>query len=526
MVTAVSLEIFRNIFSSIAEEMGSVLERTASSPNIKERRDFSCAIFDSCGKLLGQASHLPVHLGSMPLLIERVVAELAFQPGDVVITNDPYYGGTHLPDITVISPVFLPQGTMPVAFIANRAHHSDVGGMSPGSMPLSTEIFQEGVVIPPLKLMGGGAPGDDVWSFILANVRTPSERKGDLEAQVAAQHVGEERILEMVERYGQEEIGEHMNALLAYSEQLTRARLQKLPVGHYDGEDFLEGSHGEKIPLRVRVGLRGGEVFCDFAGSSPPVADCLNAPLSVTQAAVYYVFRLLLGDDIPPNAGCFRPIRIQVPESCILNARFPCAIAGGNVETSQRVVDVVLGALSKALPGRIPAASSGTMNNFSIGGYDSERKRYYAYYETIGGGSGALKGQKGASGIQTHMTNTQNTPIEVLEMEYPVMINEYSLRKGSGGKGMFPGGDGLKREIIFLSDAHVTMLSERRVGSPWGLEGGSAAKPGENMIIRKGKKKKLSSKFSLEVQKGDRLRISTPGGGGWGRQPPSGRCPL
>lgn len=517
MITPVSLEIFRSIFAGIAEEMGSTLERTASSPNIKERRDFSCAIFDSSGQLIAQAAHLPVHLGSMPLLVRKVVSETHFKPGDCIIANDPYSGGTHLPDVTLISPVFsVPGRQAPAAFIANRAHHSDIGGMSPGSMPHSTEVFQEGLIIPPVKLRKGGEWVEDVLKIVLANVRTPFERKGDLEAQVAAQGIGGERILEVMGRYGENEIYEHWNGLLDYSERLTRARLGSLPRGIVEFEDFLEGYEEELIPLKVRISLAKDEVVCDFAGSSPPVENCLNAPLSVTQAAVYYVFRCLLGDDIPPNAGCFRPIQIKVPGNCILNARFPRAIAGGNVEASQRVVDLVMGALARALPDRLPAASSGTMNNLSIGGYDSRRSRYYAYYETVGGGSGAARNHRGASGIHTHMTNTQNTPVEVLEMEYPLRVVEYSIRNGSGGKGMSRGGDGLRRDIQFLEDARLTLISERRRLQPHGLEGGSPGRSGENFLFRKGRRRNLPGKFSIEVREGDVLSIRTPGGGGWG----------
>lgn len=518
MVTSITLEIFRNIFTNIAEEMGSVLQRTASSPNIKERRDFSCALFDNRGRLLAQAAHMPVHLGSMPLLIEKVVQEISFSPGDVVITNDPYSGGTHLPDITFISPVFLPGSSTIIAFVANRAHHSDIGGMSPGSMPLSTEVFQEGMVIPPVKLRRNGNLAEDIWKLILSNVRTPAERKGDLEAQIAAQKIGEERILETVRRYGAVDIEKHWSALLDYSERLTISRISKLPEARVDFEDFLEGYAGEKIPLRVMVNIEQGSITCDFTGSSAPVPNCLNAPVSVTHAAVYYVLRCLLGDDIPPNAGCFRPVHVVVPENSILNAQFPSAIAGGNVETSQRIVDVVLGALSHALPERIPAASSGTMNNMSMGGYDRERGRYFAYYETIGGGAGAADGHRGASGIHTHMTNTQNTPVEVLEMEYPVMINEYSIRKKSGGPGKFPGGNGLRRDIRFLSPSRITMLSERRTGRPYGLQGGQAGTPGENILVRKGRREKLPSKFTTTVEEGDVLSIRTPGGGGWAKK--------
>jgi N-methylhydantoinase B len=518
MINAFSLEIFRNIFTSIADEMGSTLERTASSPNIKERRDFSCALFDSHGKLIAQAAHIPVHLGSMPLLLLQLVSELTFVPGDMVITNDPYSGGTHLPDISLVAPVFLPgEETRPFAFVANRAHHSDIGGISAGSMPISTEIFQEGIIIPPVRLMKDNGPQGEVWQFIIDNVRTPDERRGDLEAQVAANRVGQRRLIEVIQRYGAIDVDAHMQGLLSYSEQLTSGRLfSLLPHGTFCFQDYLRDFQGKSIILNVTITVSDDSVTCDFTGTSPQGPHCLNAPRAVTYAAVYYVFRCLSGEDIPPNAGCFRPIKIMIPPDSLLNARFPAAVAGGNVETSQRIVDVVIGALAKALPDLMPAASQGTMNNISIGGYDERRRRYYTYYETMGGGAGASKSGKGASALHTHMSNTQNTPIEVLEMEYPFAVREYSLRRRSGGEGVHCGGDGLCREFSFESQAQVTLLSERRIEGPYGLSGGLPGKKGENTLIRNGKKKKLPSKFSILVEEGDILRIETPGGGGWG----------
>jgi len=518
MVTAVTLEIFRNIFSSIAAEMGSTLERTASSPNIKERRDFSCAIFDGSGDLIAQAAHIPVHLGSMPLLVKKLVRQVAFSEGDMIVNNDPYGGGTHLPDITVVAPLFNGGGDSgrPTAYVANRAHHSDIGGIAPGSMPLSTEIFQEGIRVPSLHLMRNDRPVPEVWDLIDANVRTPGERRGDLEAQVAANRRGMQRLREVLDRYGLETLISHQEALLDYSERLVRSRIAKLPRGTFAFDDRLEGYDGEPVQLRVSVTIAGEKVVCDFAGSAPAQKSCLNCPRAVTQAAVYYAFRCLLGDDIPPNSGCFRPLEVRIPEDCVLDASFPSAVAGGNVETSQRIVDLVFGALAGPLPGIIPAASQGTMNNLSFGGYDEERRRYFAYYETIGGGAGASLRSPGESGIQTHMTNTQNTPIEVLEMEYPLQVMRYSMRKSSGGKGACNGGEGLRRDIMLKNAARATILSERRNEGPYGLAGGSPGSRGENVLIRSGKKRELPSKCSIDLEKGDILSIRTPGGGGWG----------
>lgn len=516
MVTAVTLEIFRNIFAGIAAEMGSTLERTASSPNIKERRDFSCALFDLSGHLIAQAAHIPVHLGSMPLLVEKLVSDFSFSPGDMIITNDPYGGGTHLPDITVVAPVFYGEGACPTAYVANRAHHSDIGGITPGSMPLSTEIFQEGIRVPALHLMKGDKPVGEVWKLISANVRTPGERHGDLEAQVAANRRGALRLCEVIARYGEETVTAHQSALLDYSERLVRARLSRLPKGSFAFHDHLEGYNGEPVKLAVSVTVKDSAVICDFTGSAPSQKSCLNCPRAVTQAAVYYVFRCLLGDDIPPNSGCFRPIEIRIPEGCILNASFPSAVAGGNVETSQRIVDLIFGALAGPLPSLIPAASQGTMNNLSLGGYDERRQRYFAYYETIGGGAGAAEGAPGESGIHTHMTNTQNTPIEVMEMEYPLQVMRYCLRKSSGGRGVCSGGEGLCRDILLKSDARATILSDRRKEGPYGLSGGRSGSRGENILIRKGTKREIPAKCSIELKKGDIISIRTPGGGGWG----------
>lgn len=510
-VTPFSLSIFRHVLAGIAEEMGATLMRTAFSPNIKERRDFSCALFDSAGRLLAQASHIPVHLGSMPSLLTYMLAHCDFQPGDVWIANDPYRGGTHLPDVTLVTPLYHDRRLCALA--ANRAHHSDIGGSTPGSMPLSVDIYQEGVVIPPIRLYRKGRPERGVWDLLLNNVRTPVERQGDLEAQVAANVIAARRVAETLDRYGEAWVATHQEALLQYSETLTRQALAALPQGTWSFEDALEAPDGETlIRVRVQVSIENGRAVCDFEGSAPMQPNCLNAPLSVTQASVYYVFRCLLGDHIPPNDGCFRPLSIRVPPGCFLAAEPPAGVAGGNVETSQRVVDVVLGALAQADPARVAAASAGTMNNLSFGGWDAGRGQPFTYYETMGGGCGAASGVPGRSAVQTHMTNTQNTPVEALEMACPVRVRRYGVRRGSGGTGRWAGGDGLVREFEFLAPAQVTLLTDRRETAPYGLAGGGAARVGRNRLNGCG----VGGKVTMAVHDGDVLTVETPGGGGYG----------
>lgn len=517
MQKAVEREVFKHLFSSVAEEMGVRLQRSAFSPNIKERCDFSCAVFDGEGDLVAQAAHIPVHLGAMPLSVEACRRHLTFERGDVAILNDPFHGGTHLPDITVVSPVFVENDRL-MGFVANRAHHADVGGMSPGSMPLSRELYQEGVIIPPVKLMEAGRINQALWDFFLANVRTPRERAGDLQAQLAANRIGEQRLRELASRYGVERARGNMADLLAYSEQLTRHGIRQLPNGTYRYEDVLDddGIEDKPILIAVAVTIRDEDVVVDFEGSAPQCEGSVNAVYAITVSATAYVFRCLLGLDIPGNSGCMAPIHVRAPEGSVVNARFPAAVAAGNVETSQRIVDVLLGALAQACPDRVPAASQGTMNNVTIGGWDCEKQRPFAYYETLGGGMGAGVESPGASGIHSHMTNTMNTPVEALEYAYPFRIARYVLRDKTGGAGVHAGGNGVIREIEFLQDAQVTIVSDRRESQPFGLAGGEAGQSGRNMLIRKGKEKKLLGKTELVVKKGDRLRIETPGGGGYG----------
>lgn len=524
--TPASLEIFKHLFASVAEEMGVTLGRTAFSPNIKERLDHSCAVFTGAGQLLAQALHIPVHLGAMPASVEAAIDRCSpFAPGDVVMLNDPYLGGTHLPDITLVSPVFASGGAAmaPLFFVASRAHHADIGGMSPGSMPLSTEIYQEGLIIPPIKVIAGGRRNEAVWSLILNNVRTPDERSGDLAAQLAAHAIGARRALEIVERYGLAVVEAHAAALIAYAEKYARAVIAEMPDGAFAFEDYLEGV-GEAslagpealIPLRVVVHVRGDEIEADFRQSAPAMAGNLNAVRAIVESALGYVLRCLAGPGLPMNAGAFGPLTVSLAPGSLLDARRPSAVAAGNVETSQRVVDVLFGALAQALPKRIPAASQGTMNNLTFGGIDPRTGQVFAYYETMGGGAGAGPDGSGASGVHVHMSNTRNTPIEVMELTYPVRIERYALRRGTGGLGVHTGGEGLQRDIRFIVPARVTVLSERRRRAPWGLRGGQPGACGQNSLSLDGVETLLPAKFSQDVPAEALLSVRTPGGGGWG----------
>ncbi len=517
----IRLEVFKHLFASVAEEMGMVLRRTGYSPNIKERRDYSCAIFDQAGRMIAQAAHIPVHLGSMPLSVAAGIKAFEFSPDDVVILNDPFRGGTHLPDITLITPVFIDHGQDLLGFTANRAHHSDVGGMTPGSMPLSHEVYQEGVIIPPLKLVEGGEINSSLLDLILANVRTPDEREGDIRAQIAANQRGVTRLRELVGRYSRLVIEEYMRGLLEYTERMTRRLISIIPDGIYRYHDYMDddGLDQEPAKIEVEITIQGDEAIVDFKGTSPQRRGSINAVYAITLSATQYVFRTLIGMDIPSNSGCLAPIKVIAPEGSLVNARSPAAVAGGNVETSQRIVDVLLGALAKACPERVPAASQGTMNNLTIGGWDSDRDRPFAYYETVGGGMGACPGIDGADAIHTHMTNTMNTPIEALEYAYPFRIRRYEIRRGSGGEGRYRGGNGIIREIEFLEKSQVTILSERRRFEPYGLAGGKSGLPGRNILIRNGEEMELPSKVSFEVEVGDILSLQTPGGGGFGEGP-------
>jgi N-methylhydantoinase B len=552
-VDPVRLEIFKSLFHSVAEEMGAGLRRSAFSPNITERRDYSCAVFDARRNVLAMGDHMPVHLGSMPASVVAATGAFDLEPGDAVLLNDPYAGGTHLPDLTLVMPVFAADGLTvkrgrasvkraenraevregvktlpykggigPLFYVANRAHHADVGGAQAGSMGLSREIFQEGLRIPPVKILQRGRLNRDVVNMLLANVRTPKEREGDLTAQIAACRIGERRLLAMVTKYGWKELSYYAGELLNYSDATMRAVIRGLPDGTYRAEDFLDddGISDEPLRIAVKIRVRGGRVVVDFSGSSPECAGSVNAVRAIAESAVFYVFRCLLNEQIPATSGLMRAIDVVTPEGSIVNARPPRAVAGGNVETSQRIVDALLKALSRAAPSKIPAASQGTMNNLTFGGADTRPGRTgqpFAYYETIAGGMGARPGMDGVSGIHTHMTNSLNTPVEVLEHTLPVRVREYSLRGDSGGKGEFRGGDGVVREFEALTEMDIGMLSDRRKFGPYGLAGGSAGKPGRAKIKSGPHMQQILAKGAWRLKKGSILRVETPGGGGWGK---------
>ncbi len=565
--------------------MGAALRRSAFSPNIKERRDYSCAVYDADGRVLAMGDHMPVHLGSMPASVAAARAALTLEPGDIALLNDPFAGGTHLPDLTMVLPIFLDHDDKfegprdgnraarstaginakislthatdrtglspsfgsagipassshsralpthlhrPSFYVANRAHHADVGGALAGSMGPAAEIFQEGVRIPPVKIFRRGELNTDVMSLLLANVRTPAEREGDLAAQIAACRTGERRLAEVVAKYGAAEVQTYGRHLLDYSAAMMRAALRELPPGTYTAEDFLDGDGVSAIdqPLRIRatITIANGRAKIDYTGSSPQCAGNVNAVEAIAISAVYYVFRCLLSEDVPATSGLMEPITVIAPAGTIVNALPPAAVAGGNVETSQRMVDAMLRALAKAAPGRIPAASQGTMNNLTLGGRDPRHSSPhtnapFAYYETTAGGMGARPTKDGASAIHTHMTNSWNTPVEVFEQVYPVRMRRYAVRRNSGGNGRYPGGDGIIREIELLTDTQVGLLSDRRKRGPYGLAGGEDGAPGKNSITApNGISTPLPGKCSLPAKAGSFLKIETPGGGGWGKR--------
>ncbi len=601
----IELEIFKNIFHSIAEEMGAALRRTAFSPNIKERRDYSCAVFDAAGEVIAMGDHMPVHLGSMPMSVRAAIERLELRSGDVAMLNDPFFGGTHLPDITLVAPFYFEADAVqmrrsrlmrvaqrrrgsrargagrpdfslgnrrladddtrkPDFYVATRAHHADVGGTFAGSMGLCREIYQEGLRIPPVKLIEAGTMQRDVLALVLHNVRTPAEREGDLGAEVAACHTGARRLEEICRRYGRARVAAAAAGLLDYSEQMMRAFLAAVPPGVYSAEDFLDDDGISDRPVRIKATVtfrtnkdaartrrsrlmriapeqrdsrrsaRAAQILrspglaqddklveVDFTGSDPQVEGSINAVEAITWSACFYVFRCLLAEDVPATAGLMRPVRVIAPAGTVVNARPPAAVAGGNVETSQRIVDVLLRALAEALPDRIPAAAAGTMTNLTIGGQfpsgDSRAGEPFAYYETVAGGMGARPSKPGVSGVHTHMTNSLNTPAEALEYAYPFRVRRYSFREGSGGTGKFPGGDGIVREIEVLTDAEVTLLSDRRKTRPYGLQGGGPGAAARGEIIRHdGTREPLEGKASARVKKCERVHLETPGGGGWG----------
>ncbi len=561
----VKLEIFKSLYSSVAEEMGVSLRRCAFSPNIKERRDYSCAVFNSNGVLIAQGDHMPVHLGSMPMSVKAALETLDLQPGDIAVLNDPYAGGTHLPDVTMVAAVYAESGergrwgggekktkgerergrwgdgemrrrgekqtgrttspslpfslSPPLFYVANRAHHADIGGATPGSMGRADEIYQEGLRIPPVRLMIGGEVNADVMRLIAANVRLPEEREGDLTAQLGAIATGQNRLLEIVGRYGFSEANLYASRLIRYTGEMMRLVIRELPDGVYEAEDFLDddGYSDEPVRIKVTIKIKGDKAIVDFTGSAAQVRGPINAVEAITVSAVYYVFRCLISADVPASWGILEPIEVIAPSGTVVNARPPAAVAGGNVETSQRIVDVLLLALSKAT-NRVPAASQGTMNNLTIGGLDSRTNKPFAYYETVAGGLGARDGLDGIDAIHTHMTNSLNTPAEAMEYDFPMRVWRYSIRHESGGGGGFRGGNGVIREIELLTDAQVTILSDRRKTRPYGLRGGEAGKAGRTILISREGERILESKDSVYAKAGDRVRIETPGGGGYERK--------
>lgn len=545
-----TLEIYRALYTSVAEEMGIALRRTAFSPNIKERRDYSCAVFDAEGGVIAQGDHMPVHLGSMPMAVSAAIKAVDLKPGDVVAINDPFSGGTHLPDVTLVSGVWGPEERgeegkrgkgkskntsarspqfppspfplfPPMFFVANRAHHADIGGATPGSMGMATDVYGEGLCIPAIRLVRDGRLDDDLMRLILANVRGLDERRGDFQAQIGSLKTGELRLIEIVERRGAQETARYAAHLIEYSARLMRHAISAIPDGDYEADDVLDddGVSDREVPIKVRVTIKGSQARVDFTGSAPQVDGPINAVEAITVSAVTYVFRCLLGDDVPASAGLMEPIEMIAPKGTVVNAVHPASVAGGNVETSQRIVDVLFKALAGGLPERIPAASQGTMNNLTIGGIDSRPgfvAREFSYYETVAGGMGARPATDGISAVHTHMTNSLNTPAEALEYAYPLRVREYRIRKRSGGKGRHRGGDGVIREIETLVPARMSLLADRRKHGPYGLAGGNNGKPGAASIIRDGRARRLRSKGSWELEAGDRVRIETPGGGGFG----------
>jgi N-methylhydantoinase B len=484
---AVTLEVYRHQFSALTEEMGAALRRASFSPNIKERRDYSCALFSPAGLAVAMGDHMPVHLGAMPMSVQAALAELGdLAPGDVACLNDPFRGGTHLPDITLIAPIHdggSPEASL-LGFVASRAHHSDVGGMTPGSMPLAREIFQEGLRIPPVRLLEGGRRNEDLWRLMLANVRTPEERAGDLDAQLAALYTGRTRLLEMVARKGSEEVLAAMEGLVAYADRLLGRGIARIPDGEYEGHDQMDddGFESGPIPIRVRLTVQGQHLTVDFNGTSAQVPGGVNAVAAITASATRYVVRCvvqeLLGEALPAGGGSMQNVTLDLPEL-------------------------------------LPALSQGTMNNTTVGGLDPRTGEAFAYYETVGGGMGAGPAGPGLSAVHTHMSNSLNTPVEALEHAYPFRVTHYSVRRGSGGEGRHRGGDGLRRDVMLLTDGQVTLLSERRLHPPAGALGGGPGARGQNVLIREGREETLPGKVTFQARAGDVISVRSPGGGGW-----------
>ncbi len=517
---AVALEVLRHALAAVAEEVNADLIRTAYSPNINERRDCSSAVFDLAGNMIAQAESIPVHLGAMPYSVAAAIkAAGPFADGDIVVVNDPYAGGAHLPDITFVAPVFF-AGEL-VGFVANRAHHADVGGKEPGSLAGdSVEIFQEGLRIPPIRLWREGRLQQDLLSLILLNVRTPRERLGDLRAQAAGCRMGIRRMQELVVRYGRDVLRAGMGAVLDYSERRMRSEIAGFPRGTFRFEDALDGDgiRDGEIPIRVSIRAEGDRLIVDFTGTASQVAGPVNAVPAVTASATYFAIRAATDPAIPANSGCYRPIEIIAPPGTVVHATEPAAVVGGNLETAQRIVDVILGALGQARPERAIGACQGTMNNVAVGGTDPRSGQPYTLYETLGGGFGGRAEADGIDGVHSHMTNTLNTPIEALETAYPLQVVRYELVRGSGGVGEHRGGLGIRRDIRAIGHAaRVSLLSERRRLRPYGVCGGGPGAAGRNLLVRSdGQEEAAPSKGSVVLAPGDTLSVRTPGGGGWG----------
>ena len=513
----IELKLFASRVAAISDEMGLVLKRTAFSPNIKDRLDFSCALFGPDGELFAQAAHIPVHLGSMAYAMTSLVRQQRWQRGDMLVVNDPYLGGTHLPDVTLIAPVFMEKEATLLGFVANRAHHANIGCDTPGSMPVSRSLEEEGIIIPPTMLFRAGQLQEECLQLLQLEKSdiNKGELTGDFAAQAGANQLGVLRLQQLVTTLGQLQYERGMAELNDYADRITESVLEKLEPGEYKFKDYLDddGFGSESIPLVVSLRIESGSVLLDFAGSSAMVPGNLNCPESVVAAAAYYCFRCLMPDEAPACEGLFRRIKLRTEEGSIVNARRPAAVAAGNVETSTRLVDLVFGALAQALPEQIPAASQGTMNNIAMGRIDAESNSRWDYYETLAGGVGGGPNYAGLDCSHSHMTNTLNTPVESLEMHFPLRVRKYQIRKGSGGSGQQPGGEGIVREYEFLEDAQLSLLTERRKHAPWGLHGGENGQSGANFLNAEA----LPAKCSMAVEKGDRLLIETPGGGGWGK---------
>jgi len=520
-IDGITLEVMKNAFYTVAEEMGTTLIRTALSTNIKDRMDCSTAIYTPKGELVAQAEHVPLHLGLMPSVVKEVlkiypVSDL--EKGDAILINDPYISGSHLPDIFMISPIIYNDDL--VAIAANIAHHVDVGGIAPGSMSVkATEIFQEGLRLPGVKIRKKSEVDKEFLRLIETNVRTSKEVTGDIYAQLAANNVGEKRVIDLIERYSTEYVSLCMEEIMNYSDRRMRAAIQTVPKGVFEYEDVLEGDgiDDDDLKIKVAVDIQEDYIHVDFTGSAKQTYGPVNSTKGVTSACVFYAIKSMLDKDVPPNEGTYRSITINAPKGTVVNPNFPAPVSNANVNTSQRITDAIFGALAEVLPNESMAACAGTMNAFTIGGYDAEKAEYFSYVETYGGGQGALKDMDGMDGVHTNMTNTLNTPVEVIEQSFPLLVNKYGLVEGSGGPGKQRGGLGLERKITLLEDdLMITITSDRHKNSPWGLFGGGDGKTSNcTLQLPNGEMKELSSKSTFSAPKGSTITLSTAGGGGY-----------